>query len=258
MPKPDNPNWEAIVADFDWIAGWLASRHYSRRRDNSDDRDDLKQVARLHLIRAARRWEGEPGDPGLRAYLVKSIRGRLARHVQTNRMIRPPRETSDRFAAEVPVDRVDYLGAVATAPEPRETHPADEPLSKSMSAALDQLTEKEREAVERLTISGEELADVARELGVKPSTLHSRHQSGVDKLRRILTGGSSHELDPADPRIVAAVDQLSDNQRAIIQRCWIGPERVCDVARELGITPRAGHDHRRHGLAKLRRLMLGI
>jgi len=80
-------NANQLVLQYLGLADSLSRRY----RAPGCEVEDLKQVARLGLVKAARRYR-EPGNHGFVAYAVPTITGELKRHLRDHSwVVRPPR-----------------------------------------------------------------------------------------------------------------------------------------------------------------------
>ncbi|MDQ4492287.1 sigma-70 family RNA polymerase sigma factor [Sinomonas sp. ASV486] len=86
-----SPPRQALVVEYLGLADALARRF----RRTGHDQEDLRQVARLGLVKAAQRYR-EDGGPGFVQYAVPTITGELKRYVRDQSWtVRPPRSLQD-------------------------------------------------------------------------------------------------------------------------------------------------------------------
>ena len=84
-------NTDQLVLQFMGLADALSRRY----RAPGCEAEDLQQVARLGLVKAARRYR-EAGNHGFMAFAVPTITGELKRHLRDHSWaVRPPRATQE-------------------------------------------------------------------------------------------------------------------------------------------------------------------
>ena len=87
---------DALVVDHLWLADALAGRYAGRGLE----RDDLSQVARLALVKAAKRFDVAVGA-SFPAYATACITGEIKRHFRdVGWMVRPPRRLQELSAQQ--------------------------------------------------------------------------------------------------------------------------------------------------------------
>lgn len=97
---PSQTAVHALVIEHLWLAETLARRYAGRGLD----RDDLAQVARLALVKAARRFDRALGD-SFPAYATFCISGEIKRYFRDSGwMVRPPRRLQELSARQRQVD----------------------------------------------------------------------------------------------------------------------------------------------------------
>lgn len=125
------PRQEAsdLVLEYLGVADALARRH----RVPGHDAEDLRQVARLGLVRAARRYR-EDGGHGFLQYAVPTISGTIKHYLRDNSWtVRPPRRLQEL--------RLSVRAAQGRLTQDLGHEPSVRELSEATGAPEDQVTE---------------------------------------------------------------------------------------------------------------------
>ncbi|QHC62256.1 sigma-70 family RNA polymerase sigma factor [Rathayibacter festucae] len=196
---------ERIVLDHLGLAEAMANR-VSRA---GGDRADLRQVAYVGLVKAARRFTPERGD-SFAAFAVPTITGELKRHLRDlGWMIRPPRGVQElhRRSAVVADELAQELGR----------HPSD------------------REIAARLGVEPAEVAD-ARAAGHPLSLDETVGETGVRLAETI--GGEDEDLAAIDRRhgLARALAELENGQRELLRMRFVEEMTQQQIADALGTT----------------------
>lgn len=196
---------ERIVLDHLGLAEAMA-RRVSR---GGGDWADLRQVAYVGLVKAARRFTPERGE-SFAAFAVPTITGELKRHLRDlGWMIRPPRGVQElhRRSAVVADELAQELGR----------HPSDQEIAR------------------RLGVDVAEVAD-ARSAGHPLSLDESVGEGGVGLAETI--GGEDARLLEIDRRhgLAEALAELEDGQRELLRMRFVEERTQQQIADTLGTT----------------------
>ncbi|QHC69965.1 sigma-70 family RNA polymerase sigma factor [Rathayibacter sp. VKM Ac-2801] len=196
---------ERIVLDHLGLAEAMA-RRVSR---GSSDWADLRQVAYVGLVKAARRFTPERGD-SFAAFAVPTITGELKRHLRDlGWMIRPPRGVQElhRRSAVVADELAQELGR----------HPSDHEIAR------------------RLGVDAAEVAD-ARLAGHPLSLDESVGEGGVGLGDTL--GGEDERLLEIDRRhgLAEALAELEEGQRELLRMRFVEERTQQQIADALGTT----------------------
>lgn len=197
---------EQIVAEYITLADALARRYAHR----GIELDDLKQVARLALVKAAHRYR--PGSSGFPAFAVPTITGELKRHFRDHGwMVRPPR-------------RLQELRVVVS------QHDSIESARAGQSS---------RDSSDLVGISDAELAEV-RSLtwSYRPQSLDAARSNGDKVTLGDGLGGTDRRLEelPALLTLRAAVARLSQRDRTIVRWRFVEECTQAEIGDRLGIS----------------------
>ncbi|PPF17795.1 MULTISPECIES: sigma-70 family RNA polymerase sigma factor [unclassified Rathayibacter] len=196
---------ERIVLDHLGLAEAMA-RRVSR---SGGDWADLRQVAYVGLVKAARRFTPERGD-SFAAFAVPTITGELKRHLRDlGWMIRPPRGVQElhRRSAVVADELAQELGR----------HPTDQEIAR------------------RLGVDATEVADAR--LAGHPLSLDETVGEGGVGLGDTL-GGEDDRLLEIDRRhgLAEALAELEEGQRELLRMRFVEERTQQQIADALGTT----------------------
>ncbi|HZT03735.1 MAG TPA: sigma-70 family RNA polymerase sigma factor [Steroidobacteraceae bacterium] len=187
----------ALHARGDWTALWEASiplvKHaitkLLRAGQLTADRvsDDLLQEGYLAARRALPKWDPEAGK--LSTWIAYEVRGAMLDHLRRERSI-----VGGRRSTRLSVLIQDDITPDDRDPdaEAKEVQHARDLIN--LSVALAQLTEEERNLVERIYGIGrpsESMADICRDLGMSRPTGWRRLQAVQIKMRRLVKSGDT-------------------------------------------------------------------
>jgi RNA polymerase sigma factor (sigma-70 family) len=210
MPRPSlsrHARRDTVIRRFLPLADSLA-RRFHRRYSDVLDRDDLIQVARLALVRAAARLTETKTAP---AYLKRCISGALCHHLRDHgHLVRLPArqqhalpwkhlsldapaagvnaspEASDRPGTT----RLDLLAAPANPPAAA----ADSLLVQQLMALLQP---RQAAALQLTVLDGLSLRQAAQQLGVSAMTVARSRSQAIAQLRDALAGSGGVYCDKA-------------------------------------------------------------
>jgi RNA polymerase sigma-B factor len=196
-----------VVDDNDAMAGRLARRY--RGRGIADD--DLRQVARLGLLKAVRRFD--PERRSFAAYAVPTVLGELRRHFRDRGWaIRPSRSLQE--------------------------------LQMSVTAARDEVRESEQheptteEVAEHLHVSEGEVrrADAAHDAFAPQSLDVPSPSDGTAVHERI--GSEDPGIEAVDrwESVLPALHELDDDDRRLLEMRFVEERTQRDIGAELGIS----------------------
>ena len=175
------------------------AKHYALR--TGQDRDDLIQVGRLGLIKAANRFSPK-GDNTFAAFAKPHIRGAILHYLRDRvALVRLPRRVEerglqlsrcneDKSAEDAQLQRMyaskstwvaldeNLLQAEATALETID----QQDRARAVRAALCALPEVQKRAIQQVVIEGESLRKAARTQGVSAMTIQRRVKQGLMQL----------------------------------------------------------------------------
>jgi len=171
------PAFEILITEHE-----VELYHYLRRLVSSaDDAADLHQET---FLRAFRAYPRLAAGANMRAWLYR-IAGNLARDAYRRRAVRLATGAGPLdLEAHVTHDPMQDPGARAAAAETR----------RAVRDALRELTARQRVAVIRRVLEGDEYADVADALGCTETTARQHVSQGLRRLRRLLA--RQMEMDP--------------------------------------------------------------
>jgi len=146
-------------------------RAFARRRvPTEQDAEDVVQEVLAKLVR----WNDAVEADSAQAWLFTAVRRAII-----------DRARSRRDAAPLPDET----------PDPASAPSAVSELARCVEPLLAVLPAEERALLERVDMSGESQADLARELGLSASGLKSRVQRARRRLRRVVDECCAVELD---------------------------------------------------------------
>lgn len=156
------------------------------------EKDDLMQVAREALLRAALRCR--PGDPPA-PYLRRCIQGALQHYLRDQaRLVRVPRREHERRRrgfdhVSLDVAHRDGGSWLEQLPDPTTVDCGDnqQPGLPALEALLDQLPAVEAAALRLTLVDGLSLRVAAQELQVSATSVQRFQRRGVHNLRRQLS-----------------------------------------------------------------------
>lgn len=151
------------------------------------DRDLVTSAAQLGLLHAARRWDPGKARTAFKTYAWYWMRSMVRREVLAARSILAPAwlaeapKNPDAVAvanmARRPLDFVALTARPDRAPDPR---------AERVQAALDSLDPVARELASRTLIGDDRMAQVERDLGLKPTHGYHARAKAVRRLRILL------------------------------------------------------------------------
>jgi RNA polymerase sigma-B factor len=189
---------DALVREHLSLADRLAGS-LCRRYADLVELEDLRQEARLELVRAAARCRGSQPEP----YLRRCISGALLHHLRDRvLLVRLPPKRRDaapwrHLSLDVPApgaqeSQVELLVAPAEPVELAEPDSSDG-LTPELEALLAALPERQAVAVRLTVLEGLSLRLAGEQLGVSPTTVRRAQRLGLEALRL--------ELSPHSPSV---------------------------------------------------------
>ena len=181
------------------VADGIAGGFHRRYRDLLE-LDDLRQEARLELVRAAARCQGNRPVP----YLRRCICGALQHHLRDRALlVRLPARRRDAIPwrhlsldgplPEKLAGRLEQrLIAMEQGPQGERESGAE--LGTGIDALLAALPPAQATAVRLTLLQGLSLREAAAQLGVSRSTVHRAQRQGLVALREQLVGRAGHGL----------------------------------------------------------------
>lgn len=185
-----------------------------RYRNRGIPAEDLEQVARLGLVKAARSYDPNRQNDFL-AYAVPTIRGEVRKHFRDHGwMVRPPRRVQE-LQSRILAAAADLTQQLGRSPRPSE-----------IAAALDQ-----------------PIGDIEEALGADgcftPSSLDRPVGASADapSLGDVLPGHDD-EHDAVDARVILgpAVRRLGERDRKILHLRYFNGWTQEEIAQEIGVT----------------------
>ncbi len=199
MSPPSLGHRDALVHAHLPLADGIATG-FARRYADLVERDDLIQEARLELVRAAARCQGNRPAP----YLRRCITGALQHHLRDRALlVRLPARRRDAIPwrhlsldGPLPVELAGRLEQRLIAKEqgPQGESEIAEELSIRIDALLAALPPAQATAVRLTLLQGLSLREAAAQLGVSRSTVHRAQRQGLVALREQLVGRAGHGL----------------------------------------------------------------
>lgn len=150
-----------------------------------DEAEDVVHDAFVAVWRKIDRFDAERGS--LRAWLMTVVRNRAIDKVRARR-------------ASIDVDDADERSLLRTGPNPTWEQAIRRAAASDVRAALDQLPDEQRRAVELAYFEGYTYREVAELTGVPPGTANGRLRLALGKLRDALAGTSAGPLSLSEPR----------------------------------------------------------
>lgn len=183
---------QRIVIEYISLADALARRYAYR----GIELDDLRQVARLALIKAVHRYQ--PADNGFVAYAMPTINGELKRHFRdVGWVVRPPRALQDDPAVlrgfrpiSLGAERPGAGGALGDAMTSLDQQLERLPLLLSLEAALTSLDARQRAVLYWRFVEERSQAEIGERLGVS--------QVQVSRILLRVLSGLRAQLEGAD------------------------------------------------------------
>ena len=179
---------DALVREHLSLADRLAGS-LCRRYADLVELDDLRQEARLELVRAAARCQGSQPEP----YLRRCISGALLHHLRDRvLLVRLPPKRRDaapwrHLSLDVPAPGAQecQLEQLVAPAEPLElTEPdSSDGLNPELEALLAALPERQATAVRLTVLEGLSLRLAGEQLGVSPTTVRRAQRLGLEALR---------------------------------------------------------------------------
>lgn len=179
--NPNRNQRDALVLAHLSLADAIASS-FHRRFFNLLERDDLVQVARLELVRAAARVVGDQPVP----YLRQCISGALLHHVRDKALLvrRPKSARCDTPWTHSSLDAVTPAGTTPleqlAAPEAESPAAGFDP---TLAALVDQLPAAQAAALRLTILEGLSLRQAAAQLGISPMTVSRAQKKALATLR---------------------------------------------------------------------------
>ncbi len=160
--------WSKYASD---LLGYLSAIHCSR----NDAEDTLQEV----FVTIARKRTSVAGARQLKPYLFQ-----LARNVALNRLkqIKRVRDRAECIS--------DWL-------VPAGSSPPDEHRIQELAAGLAELPEKQRSVLVLKFYRDKTLREIGVLLGISENTAASCFRYGIEKLRRVMTGGQNERIHGA-------------------------------------------------------------
>lgn len=163
----------------------------ARRYQGLVERDDLIQVARLELVRAAARLDRQQAEPYLRRCITGAIRHYLRDKVRLVRVSRRAHETGSHPFTHLSLDATPTEGGCLldqlVAPEPA-LEPAAAAEQEQLMALLDQLPASQAAALRLTVLQGLSLRQAAAQLGISSSSVQRFQHKALATLREQVLG----------------------------------------------------------------------
>ncbi len=186
---PGHPHRDALVRQHLALADRIAAG-FHRRYVELVELDDLRQEARLELVRAAARCQGSRPEP----YLRRCIQGALRHHLRDRALLvrlpakrrdaAPWRHLSlDAVAAGEEHPRLEQLVARNPAAIERDESADAVGLRPELAALLAALPSRQAAAVRLTVLEGLSLRRAGEELGASPMTVKRAQMRGLEWLR---------------------------------------------------------------------------
>ncbi len=213
-PRAQSPDLSAEESDL--VLNHLGVAHSIARRyrNRGIAADDLEQVARLGLVKAARNYDAAKQADFL-AYAVPTIRGEVRKHFRDHGwMVRPPRRVQE-MQSRILAAAADLTQQIGRSPRPSE-----------IAAHL-----------------GEPISEVEEALGAdgcfSPSSLDRPVSAASDapSLGDLLPG-EDDDQQAVEARVLLgpAVRRLSERDRKILHLRYFNGWTQEEIAREIGVT----------------------
>jgi RNA polymerase sigma-70 factor (ECF subfamily) len=153
---------------------------------NRDEAEDVVHDAYVAVWRKIDRFDAERGS--LRAWLMTVVRNRAIDRVRGRRV-------------GIDVEDADERSLLRTGPNPTLEAALARSSAGDVRAALAELPEDQRRAVELAYFEGYTYREVAEMTGVPPGTASGRLRLALSKLRETLHGTSAPPLPVAEPTL---------------------------------------------------------
>jgi len=166
------------------LADAIACGFHSRYR-SLVERDDLIQVARLELVRAAERVRGDSPEP----YLRRCIQGALLHHMRDWALLvrRPHNARSESPWAHDSLDRrLEGGGCLLDLLESPEPEHHMDSIDHSFESLLDRLPAREAAAVRLTVLDGLSLRQAALQLGASAMTVQRAKKRALASLTELV------------------------------------------------------------------------
>jgi RNA polymerase sigma-B factor len=175
---------------------------FHRRYCDLVELDDLRQEARLELVRAAARAQGSRPEP----FLQRCITGALRHHLRDRALlVRLPAKRRDAapwrhvsLDAPAPGEETPRLEQLVDPVEPvlGEEGTDAKPLGPQLAALLSQLSPLQHSVLRLTVLEGVSMRKAAERLGVAPATVQRARGQGLEGLRTGLMP-QAHQSDSA-------------------------------------------------------------
>jgi RNA polymerase sigma factor FliA len=207
-----------ILDHMQWACKLVAD--LARRYERLLPPAEVGQVAHEGLARAARAYRPNLGIP-FSGFALKHVRGAVNKAARVERRFYDPLFiTAEHWTADGdPFDETDEsardelharAGEAATAmlfaiigsrshalSSGGEGQAIEDLLSSRVRDALAKVPARPRQVIERRHLQGQEIADVAEQMGISTITVRRDYQKGMRRLRQLL-GGDDGPDDPAE------------------------------------------------------------
>jgi RNA polymerase sigma factor for flagellar operon FliA len=185
MPDRSEAEVSRLVNDNRKLVDYMVNRYLKRYFVGTMDREDLVSWGMLGLVNAARAWD-PARSASFSTLACRAIERMIIRGV--NREWHP-----DREQATVSLDQL-ISGGQAEGSEDRflDQLPADEDVERkmldteravSLRSALESLAPEQRQLIQRHYYNGENVQDIARDLGLTRQGVYSREKLIFKQLR---------------------------------------------------------------------------
>ena len=191
---PGHHHRDALVHAHTALADRIAAR-FHRRYPDLVELDDLRQEARLELVRAAARAQGPRPEP----FLQRCIVGALRHHLRDRALlVRLPAKRRDAapwrhvsLDAPAPGEEESRLEQLVAPARPEEI---EEALDAELEALLAALPESQTVVLRLTVLEGWSLRLTGKHLGVSPMIVRRAQRRGFEELKRRLGPSTAQEL----------------------------------------------------------------
>ena len=191
----------------------LATAVVARFRSRGIPTDDLLQVARLALVKAARRFDRSTGNEFV-SFAVPTMRGEVKRHFRdAGWMVRPPRRIQELQARIAPA-RSELASSLGREPEPKEI-------------------------AERLSVEESEVVEAMSALGCfTPASLDVPVGQDTPISLGDVLPGQDDDSGAAEARVMLGpvVRRLGDRDRRVLQLRFFDGLTQREIAEDIGVT----------------------
>ncbi len=191
----------------------LATAVVARFRSRGIPTDDLLQVARLALVKAARRFDRSTGNEFV-SFAVPTMRGEVKRHFRdAGWMVRPPRRIQELQARIAPA-RSELASSLGREPEPQEI-------------------------AERLSVEESEVVEAMSALGCfTPASLDVPVGQDTPISLGDVLPGQDVDSGAAEARVMLGpvVRRLGDRDRRVLQLRFFDGLTQREIAEDIGVT----------------------